>query len=67
MLQRLTWACQAAEALVATHNAGIIHCDVNIHNLLLDEALAVKLCVVSKDACFVLMAPSRRKPSLLRA
>lgn len=42
--QKLLWACQATEAVVVTHRAGVIHCDINVTNLLLDDNLMVKLC-----------------------
>ena len=42
--QRLTWARQATEAIAVTHRAGVIHCDINFNNLLLDDNLTVKLC-----------------------
>ena len=42
--QKLAWARQATEAVAATHRAGVIHCDININNLLLDDNLTVKLC-----------------------
>ncbi|KAL9033168.1 MAG: hypothetical protein Q9180_006094 [Flavoplaca navasiana] len=42
--QRLAWARQATEAVAVTHRAGVIHCDVNVNNLLLDNDLMVKLC-----------------------
>ncbi|KAL8894833.1 MAG: hypothetical protein Q9207_008398 [Kuettlingeria erythrocarpa] len=42
--QKLAWARQATEAIAVTHRAGVIHCDINVNNLLLDDNLAVKLC-----------------------
>lgn len=42
--QRLAWARQATEAIAVIHRAGIIHCDINVNNLLLDDSLTVKLC-----------------------
>ncbi|KAL9016139.1 MAG: hypothetical protein Q9185_006493 [Variospora sp. 1 TL-2023] len=42
--QRLVWARQATEAVAVTHRAGVIHCDINVNNLLLDDDLTVKLC-----------------------
>ncbi|KAL9125621.1 MAG: hypothetical protein Q9217_005197 [Psora testacea] len=42
--QRLAWARQATEAVAVTHRAGVIHCDINVNNLLLDGDLMVKLC-----------------------
>ncbi|MCJ1231298.1 hypothetical protein MMC12_007975 [Toensbergia leucococca] len=42
--ERLTWACQATEAVAITHRAGVIHCDINVNNLLVDDNLTVKLC-----------------------
>lgn len=37
-------ARQAIEAIAVTHRAGVIHCDVNVNSLLLDDDLTVKLC-----------------------
>lgn len=42
--QRVVWARQATEAVAVTHNAGVIHCDINVNNFLLDHSLTVKLC-----------------------
>ncbi|KAL8988742.1 MAG: hypothetical protein Q9177_002233 [Variospora cf. flavescens] len=42
--QRLVWARQATEAVAVTHRAGVIHCDINVNNLLLDDDLTLKLC-----------------------
>ncbi|KAL8939914.1 MAG: hypothetical protein Q9211_002518 [Gyalolechia sp. 1 TL-2023] len=42
--QRLAWVRQAAEAVSVTHKAGVLHCDINVKNLLLDDELTVKLC-----------------------
>jgi len=42
--QRSAWARQATEAVAVTHRTGVIHCDVNVNNLLLDDNLTVKLC-----------------------
>ena len=42
--QRVAWARQATEAVAVTHNAGVLHCDINVNNILLDHNLAVKLC-----------------------
>ncbi|KAL8648015.1 MAG: hypothetical protein Q9210_005227 [Variospora velana] len=42
--QRLVWARQATEAVAVTHRAGVIHCDINMNNLLIDADLTVKLC-----------------------
>ena len=42
--QRVAWARQATEAVAVTHNAGVLHCDINVNNLLLDHSLTVKLC-----------------------
>ncbi|KAF2271386.1 kinase-like protein [Westerdykella ornata] len=41
--QRLCWIAQAAEGLHLLHSAGIIHCDVGPHNLLLDADLSLKI------------------------
>lgn len=42
--QRLTWATQAAEAIVVVHQKNVIHCDISVNNLLLDAELNIKLC-----------------------
>lgn len=42
--QRLEWARQATEALSVVHKARVLHCDINVNNLLLDAKLNVKLC-----------------------
>ena len=42
--QRLSWARQATEAVAVIHRAGVIHCDINVNNLLLDDHLTIKLC-----------------------
>ena len=42
--KRAVWARQATEAVAVTHNAGVIRCDINVNNLLLDHSLTVKLC-----------------------
>jgi len=41
--QRLRWCRQAAEAVQFAHTKGVIHCDINLRNLLLDENLDLKL------------------------
>lgn len=42
--QRFAWACQATNAIAVTHRAGVLHCDINVNNMLLDDDLTVKLC-----------------------
>ena len=42
--QRYMWARQVTEAVAVTHRADILHCDVNVNNILLDVNLTVKLC-----------------------
>ena len=42
--ERFAWAQQATEAVAVTHKAGVVHCDININNLLIDDNLTVKLC-----------------------
>lgn len=42
--QKLKWSKQAAEALTHVHEKHIIHCDINVNNLLLDECFNIKLC-----------------------
>lgn len=39
---RLLWALQAAEGMAYIHQQGVLHCDVNCNNLLLDKYLGVK-------------------------
>lgn len=39
---RHQWSLQAAEGMAYFHERGVIHCDVNCNNLLLDEHLGVK-------------------------
>jgi serine/threonine protein kinase len=41
--QRLRWCRQAAEAVEYLHKKRVIHCDINLRNLLLDENLDLKL------------------------
>ena len=41
--QRLKWSQQAAEGTVYIHSLGVLHCDINVNNLLLDKNLNVKL------------------------
>jgi serine/threonine protein kinase len=41
--QRLQWCRQAAKALEYSHKKRVIHCDINLRNLLLDENLDLKL------------------------
>lgn len=41
--QRLKWARQAAEAVAYAHSKNVLHCDISIGNLLLDEDLDIKL------------------------
>ncbi|RAL13195.1 kinase-like protein [Aspergillus homomorphus CBS 101889] len=40
---RLKWASQVAEAVQLLHNSRIIHCDIKPSNLLLTEALDIKI------------------------
>lgn len=42
--QRFAWVCQATNAIAVTHRAGVLHCDINVNNMLLDDDLTVKLC-----------------------
>ncbi len=42
--QSLAWARQVTEAVAATHNARVIHCDISVNNVLVDHNLTVKLC-----------------------
>ncbi|RDL37460.1 Uncharacterized protein BP5553_04893 [Venustampulla echinocandica] len=41
--QRLQWCRQAAEAVEYLHKKRVIHCDINLRNLLLDKNLDLKL------------------------
>jgi serine/threonine protein kinase len=40
--QRLRWAQQAAEGMAYIHKLGVLHCDINVNNLLLDQDLNIK-------------------------
>jgi hypothetical protein len=40
---RLKWSRQAAEGVAFVHSRGVVHCDIHVNNLLLDENLDVKL------------------------
>lgn len=42
--QKILWAKQAAEAIAAIHEKGVIHCDISLNNFLLDAQLNIKLC-----------------------
>ncbi|KAH8433040.1 uncharacterized protein LDX57_010679 [Aspergillus melleus] len=41
--QKLRWCKQAAEAVKYIHEKGVIHCDINLRNFLLDDNLNVLL------------------------
>ncbi|MCJ1257736.1 hypothetical protein MMC24_005562 [Lignoscripta atroalba] len=41
---RLKWCRQAAEATAYIHQNGVIHCDIRLGNLLLDENFDIKMC-----------------------
>jgi serine/threonine protein kinase len=41
--QRLKWSQQAAEGTAYILTLGVLHCDINVNNLLLDKDLNVKL------------------------
>jgi serine/threonine protein kinase len=41
--QRLSWCREAAEAVVHVHGKGVVHCDIQPRNLLLDGDLHLKL------------------------
>ncbi|KXH61485.1 hypothetical protein CSAL01_13376 [Colletotrichum salicis] len=43
MRTRLAWCREAAEAVSRVHDRGLLHCDIQPTNLLLDEELHVKL------------------------
>lgn len=43
MSLKLNWAYQIAQAVSLLHNNGIIHCDVNPRNFLLDATLNIKI------------------------
>ncbi|KAL3470234.1 kinase-like protein [Aspergillus californicus] len=43
ILQRVSWCREAAEAVAWVHARGVIHCDIQPTNLLLDEGLHIKL------------------------
>ena len=42
-VQRLQWACDAAEGLKVLHEHGVLHCDVRSDNFMLDEELRLKI------------------------
>ncbi|KAI9841852.1 MAG: hypothetical protein M1837_000322 [Sclerophora amabilis] len=42
--ERIKWCRQTAEATVHMHRHGVIHCDLKLSNLLLDDKLDVKVC-----------------------
>lgn len=44
LIQRLTWSKQLAEAIYFIHSKRVLHCDINLTNILLDEKLTVRLC-----------------------
>jgi serine/threonine protein kinase len=41
---RVRWAHQAAEAVAYIHTKRVIHCDINVRNILLDEEFNAKRC-----------------------
>jgi serine/threonine protein kinase len=43
LAQKLRWVIQVVDALHLLHSAGVIHCDVGPHNLLLDADLCLKI------------------------
>lgn len=43
LAQRLKWALQAARGLAYIHKKTILHCDISVGNILLDQNLNVKL------------------------
>ncbi|KAI9712346.1 MAG: hypothetical protein M1820_001559 [Bogoriella megaspora] len=42
--EKLKWSTQAAEAVASIHSKGVVHCDINASNLVLNEDLNVQLC-----------------------
>lgn len=42
--QRLQWTLQATEAVAFIHSRDVLHCDLNVYNMLLDAGLNIKLC-----------------------
>jgi serine/threonine protein kinase len=42
-LQKLKWSQQATEGTAYIHGLGVLHCDINVNNLLLDKDLNIKL------------------------
>lgn len=47
--QRLKWARQATEGLVAVHQHRVLHRDIHVRNMLLDSQLDIKLCNLQGD------------------
>ncbi|PVH67283.1 kinase-like protein, partial [Cadophora sp. DSE1049] len=43
MLQKLSWSLQAAEGTAYIHSSSVLHCDINVNNLLLDNDLNIKV------------------------
>ena len=43
ILQRISWCREAAEAVAWVHARGVLHCDIQPTNFLLDEELHIKL------------------------
>lgn len=41
--ERIKWVAQATEGIAYAHAKNVLHCDISVHNLLLDSALNVKL------------------------
>jgi serine/threonine protein kinase len=41
--QRISWCREAAEAVAWIHSRGILHCDIQLTNLVLDDELHIKL------------------------
>jgi serine/threonine protein kinase len=63
MAQRLQWIAQAAEGLQLLHSAGVIHCDVGPHNLLLDADMSLRIADFSGsslDGSRVMVCPRTR-------
>jgi serine/threonine protein kinase len=72
--QRLKWAQQAAEGMAYIHKMGVLYCDTNANNLLLDKTLNIKFAdfqgrYMSPDSTVILdgLSSENVKPSMPRS